>query len=58
MWAHFKHICLKNFPMVWGTFQSNKVWPLKSLSKDLGVHKDFDAPPNSSRDPKVGPIMK
>ncbi len=35
MQAHFRHLHLKSFPMVYGTLQSNEFWPLKLFSKNL-----------------------
>jgi len=46
MWAHFRHLCSKNFSMILKTFQFNGFWPLQSLSEDSGVHQDSN--------PKVG----
>jgi hypothetical protein len=48
MWAHFRHLSSKSFPMIYGTFQSNEFWPLQSLSEDSGVHWDSNSQSGSS----------
>jgi len=48
MRAHFRHLCSKSFPIIWGAPQSNGFWPLQSLSEDLGVHRDFNFQSGSS----------
>jgi hypothetical protein len=40
MWAHFRHLGLKIFSMVWVNLQSNEYWPLKLLSKYSKVHRN------------------
>jgi hypothetical protein len=35
MQTHFKHLCLKSFSMVQGSFESNDFWPLKPLFENV-----------------------
>jgi len=54
MWAHFKHLRSKNFPMIWGTLQPNGFWPMRLFSKNLGIHWDSNSQNGSSLgSPKV-----
>ncbi len=43
MQAHFKYLRLKRFPMVKGYFQSNEIWPFKSIFENLGLHRDSNS---------------
>jgi len=43
MQAHFKHLCYKNFPMIYKKNHSNKLRPLKSLFKNSGVHQNSNS---------------
>ncbi len=40
---HFRHISLKNFPMVLFFFQSNEFWPLNLLFENSEVRKDSNS---------------
>jgi hypothetical protein len=48
MRAHFKHLCFTTFPMVYGNFQSNELWPLKLFFKNSRVHWDSNSQNGSS----------
>jgi hypothetical protein len=48
MRAHFRHLRSKSFLMIQWTPQSNGFWPLQSLSKDLGIHRDSNCQSGSS----------
>jgi hypothetical protein len=41
--THFKHLSSKSFSMIWGILQSNEFRPLKSFSKNSGVHLDSNS---------------
>jgi hypothetical protein len=44
MQSHFRHLHLKIFLMVYGTFQSNELRPLELFFEDLEIHRDFQFP--------------
>jgi hypothetical protein len=48
MQPHFRHLCFNIFPMIWRTLQAIMFWPLKSLSKHSGIHKDSNSQHGSS----------
>ncbi len=48
MQAHFRDLRSKSFPMIYETPQSNAFWPLQSLFKNLGVHRDSNSQSGSS----------
>ncbi len=48
MWAHFRHLRPKSFPMIQRTFQSNGFWPLQSIFEDSRIHWDSNSQSGSS----------
>jgi hypothetical protein len=48
MRTHLRHLCSKKFPMISGIPQSDGFWPMKSLSKNLEVHRDSNSQNGSS----------